>query len=122
MKMIVQSSVFQFVIIERRCFPVLFQFSYRDFILQKGPLRLKTLDDFVPLGHNENTLRIGISESSKSLLSGNIALGCEQFFSDYSCYLVVCSGRANVNKLSLYGSLFLPPKASGKIAPAPIRS
>ena len=90
MKMIVQSSVFQFVIIERRCFPVLFQFSYRDFILQKGPLKLETLDDFVPLGHNENTLRIGISESSKS----------EQFFSDLSCYLVVFSGRANVNKLS----------------------
>ena len=41
---------------------------------------METLDRFVPLGHNENILKIGISETRNSLLLGNIALGCEQFF------------------------------------------
>ena len=34
------------------------------------------------LGHNKKILRIGISETIKCPLSGNIALGCSSFFSD----------------------------------------
>ena len=90
MKMVPKSSAFLAVIIERSFFLV-FQVTSRISILQKGPLRLETLDGFVPLGHNEKILRIGISEIRKSVLSVNIALRCEQFFSDYPGYLVECS-------------------------------
>ena len=69
---------FLFVIIERRFF-LAFQVSYRNFNLLIGSLRLETFDSFVPLEHNEKILRIGISETRKSLLSVNTTLRCEQF-------------------------------------------